>query len=148
AGVVNAAKANSRSHGKTASVRKEIWNSRIRDCEGVERIRDWHANTAGAKAHVKPRNLERIRRKWNSCQRRIEVGADKFEVREYCQVLVTKIARERTVEALTISRSKRGRYRSKIIEEVVPAAFITSAELRNVLECIGANDAGRAGIRI
>ena len=43
-GVVNAAKPNPSSDWKTASVRKEIWNSRIRDRERIKRILDWHAD--------------------------------------------------------------------------------------------------------
>ena len=39
------------------------------------------------------------------------------------------IARERTVEGLAISRSKRWRYSREIIEEVVAAALIIGAEL-------------------
>ena len=43
-GVVNAAKSNSGSYRKTASVGKEIWNSRIRDGERIKRILNWHAD--------------------------------------------------------------------------------------------------------
>ena len=43
-GVVNAAKPNAGSHRETASVRKEIWNSRIRDRERIKRILDWHTD--------------------------------------------------------------------------------------------------------
>src|SRR6059058_2526913 len=51
-GVVNAAKCNSGSYGKTASVRKETWDSRIRNSERIKWILDWHTNTIGTKAYV------------------------------------------------------------------------------------------------
>src|SRR4029434_2766945 len=44
AGVVNATEPNPSSYWKTASVRKKIWNSRIRDRERIERVLDWHAD--------------------------------------------------------------------------------------------------------
>src|SRR6266699_5974767 len=72
-GVVNAAKPNPRSHRETRSVRKEIWNSRIRDCEGIPRIRDWHTNAVGTKERVSAWRLERIGRKRYSCEGRIEI---------------------------------------------------------------------------
>src|SRR6476660_875954 len=40
--VVNAAESNSGSHRETGAVREEIWISRIRECEGIKRILDWH----------------------------------------------------------------------------------------------------------
>ena len=71
-GVVNAAKRNPGSYGETASVGKEIWNSRIRDCERIKRILDWHTDADGTKAYVSAWDLEWIGRKRHSCQRRIE----------------------------------------------------------------------------
>ena len=55
------AKHNQRSYGETASVGKEIWNSRIRDREGIKRILDWHTDAAEAKGYVRARDLEWIR---------------------------------------------------------------------------------------
>ncbi len=46
-GVVNATKPNAGSDRETGSVRKEIWNSRISDCERIKRIRDWHTDAVG-----------------------------------------------------------------------------------------------------
>jgi hypothetical protein len=51
-GVVNAAKPNSCSYGETASVGKEIWNSRIRDGERIKRILDWHTDAVWTKAYA------------------------------------------------------------------------------------------------
>src|SRR4029077_8418292 len=57
--VVNAAKLNSRSYWQTASVGKKTWNSRIRDCEGVKRILDWHTQEKNwTKAYVSGWGLE------------------------------------------------------------------------------------------
>src|SRR5207302_6432240 len=49
-GVVNAAKGNPSSYGSWDSVNIQ---SRIRDGEGIKRIRDWHTDTKRTKAHVK-----------------------------------------------------------------------------------------------
>src|ERR1041385_7922093 len=73
AGVVNAAKLNSGSYGKAASVREKTWNSRIRDREGIKRILDWHTDAAaGIKVYVRAWHLEWIGRKGHSCVGRIE----------------------------------------------------------------------------
>src|SRR6266566_667288 len=64
-GVVNAAEPNSGSHRETGAVRKEIWNSRIRDCERIKRIRDWHTDIEGTKA-------EWVGNKGHRCKGRIE----------------------------------------------------------------------------
>ena len=64
------------------------------------------------------------------------------------QVFVTRIAHEGTVEALAVSRRKRGRYGRKVIEEVVATLLIISAELWNVLGCIWPDDTGRTWICI
>ena len=40
------------SYGETASVGKEIWNSRIRDRERIKRILDWHADAEWTKGYV------------------------------------------------------------------------------------------------
>src|SRR4029077_6080508 len=59
-GIINSAKQNSGSYRKTASIGKEIWNSRIRDCEGIKRIRDWHTEPNWAKDYVSAWGLEWI----------------------------------------------------------------------------------------
>ena|SRR5438132_9763992 len=68
AGVVNATKPNPSSHRKTRAVRKEIWNSRIRDRERIKGILDRHTDALRTKAHVKARDLEWIGGKRHSCQ--------------------------------------------------------------------------------
>ena len=70
-GIVNAAKPNPGSHRETAPSEK-IWNSRIRDGERIKRIRDWHTDTEGTKAHVSAWDLEWIGRKRHRCDGRIE----------------------------------------------------------------------------
>src|SRR6266496_2937880 len=148
AGVVNPTKPNSGSDRKTASVRKKIWNSRIRDREGIERIRDWHANASWTKPHIKTWDLERIGRERHCGERCIKVGADEFKVRKRRQVFVADIARKRAVEALAIRRSERGRYRSKIIEEVIASALVIRAGLWTELERMRPNDTWRARIGV
>ena len=64
------------------------------------------------------------------------------------QVFVTQIARERTVEGLAIRRRKRWRYSREVIEVVVAAALIISAELWKENGCIRADDTRGAWIRI
>ena len=73
-GVINATKPNARSHRKTRAIRKEIWNGRIRHCEGIKRIRNRHTDAAvdGAKTYVSAWDLEWIGRKWYRCDGRIE----------------------------------------------------------------------------
>ena len=71
-GVVNAAETNPCSHGETDSVRKEIWNGRIRDCERIKRILDWHADIEASKDYVSAWDLEWVGHKRHSCQGRIE----------------------------------------------------------------------------
>src|SRR6266550_4038326 len=44
-GVVDAAKLNAGCDWETRSVRKEIWDRRIRNGEGIKRILDWHSDT-------------------------------------------------------------------------------------------------------
>src|SRR5205814_4600682 len=56
-GVVNGPKPNSGSYGEAASIGKEIWNSRIRDSEGVKRILNWHTEGARLKGAVVPGTL-------------------------------------------------------------------------------------------
>ena len=65
-----------------------------------------------------------------------------------CQVFVAQIARERTIKGLAISRRKRWRYSREIIEEVVAAALIISAELWKEKGCMRADDTRGAWIRI
>jgi hypothetical protein len=73
-GVVNAAKLNTCSHRETASVRKEIWNSRICNSERIPRIEreNGHTDAVRTETHVGTRYLERIRRKRHSRQGRVE----------------------------------------------------------------------------
>src|SRR5436190_3209215 len=71
-GVVNAAKQNSGSYGKIASVGKEIWNGRICDRKGIKRILKWHTDAGEIKPYVSAWDLEWIRRKRHSCTGRIE----------------------------------------------------------------------------
>src|SRR5437899_9297878 len=51
-GIVNTAEPNYGSHGQTASIRKEIWNSRIRRGERIKRILDWHTDNEATEAYV------------------------------------------------------------------------------------------------
>src|SRR5438552_8912634 len=81
-GVVNVASRNPDSYRETRSIRKEIWNSRICDCEGIKRILDWHTDTEWTKAYVSAWDLEWVGYKRHSCQRRIEKRADIFKVRK------------------------------------------------------------------
>src|SRR5262249_10760108 len=147
-GVVNTSKPNPSSYGKTASVRKEICNSRIRDGERIKRILDWHADAELTKGYVSAWLLEWIRRQRHSCQGRIEIRADIFEISKYRQVFVTQIPREGTVECLAISRRKCRRYSRKVIQEVIATALVISAELWNVLGCVRPDDTGGAWICI
>src|SRR4030095_16916569 len=71
-GVVNAAESNSGSYRKAASIRKETWNSRVRDGERIKRILNWHADAGRTKTYVSAWNFEGIRQKWHRCRRRIE----------------------------------------------------------------------------
>src|SRR5262245_6486283 len=71
-GVIDAAKQIYRGYGEIAPVRKEIWNSRIRDREGVKRILKWHTDTGEIKPYVSAWGLEWIGRKLHSVRRRIE----------------------------------------------------------------------------
>jgi hypothetical protein len=71
-GIVNATKINSGSDRETASVRKEIWNSRISDCERIPRVHDWHTYAEAIKAYVSAWDLEWVGLKRHSCQGRIE----------------------------------------------------------------------------
>src|SRR5437667_7981930 len=75
-GVVDTTKPDPSSYGKTASVRKEVWNSRIRDGERIKRILDWHADAELTKRYVSAGLLEWVGRKRYSRQGRIEIRAD------------------------------------------------------------------------
>ena len=99
--VVNAAKPNASSHRDGHSVNSQ---SGISNCEGIKRIRDWHADTGRTKERVSPRRFEWIRRKRHSRQRGIEKRARIFEVGKHHQVFVAYVARERAVVHLTVSR--------------------------------------------
>src|SRR5262249_22298731 len=72
AGVVNAAKPNTSSHREAASVRKKIWNRRIRDCERIKRVDDWHTDATETKIYVRARDLEWVGIKRNSCEGPVE----------------------------------------------------------------------------
>src|SRR2546430_594099 len=89
--VVNCTKPNPCCHGDWHSVNIQ---SRIPDREGIKRIRDWHTDTRRAKAHVHAWDLEWIGYKRHSCERRIEIRADKFKVGKHLQVLVADVANE------------------------------------------------------
>src|SRR5438067_8441780 len=67
--IVNAAIKSPCSHGDWNSVNNQ---SRIRDGEGIKRIRDWHTDAEVAKAYVSAWRLEWIRRKRHRCQRDIQ----------------------------------------------------------------------------
>src|SRR5437899_4729575 len=99
-GVVNAAKPNPRSHGSWDSVNNQ---SRVADRERIKRILDWHTNAVGTKEHVSAWRLEWIGRKRHRRQGCVEKRAGVFKISKQHQVLITQVARERTVEALTIS---------------------------------------------
>src|SRR4029077_9524034 len=147
-GVVNPTKPDPSSYGKTASVRKEICNSRIRDGERIKRILDWYADAELTKRYVSSWLLEWIRCKLHSRPGRIEICADIFKISKYSQVFVTQIAGEGTVECLAVSRRKCRRYSRKVIKEVIATALVISAGLWTELSCMGADDTGGAWICI
>src|SRR6266436_2381791 len=70
--IVNTTKPNTSSHRKTRAVRKEIRNSRIRNRERIERIREWHTDTGGTKKCAGGSVMKRVRCKRHSRQGRIE----------------------------------------------------------------------------
>src|SRR6266481_1202390 len=75
--IVNTTKPNTSSHRETTgriicSRRKEIRNSRIRNCERIERIREWHTDTSGTKKRAGGSVMKRVRCKRHSRQGRIE----------------------------------------------------------------------------
>src|SRR5437762_4623152 len=147
-GVVNTTKPNPSGYGKTAAVRKEMCNSRIRDGERIKRILDWHADAELTKRYVSAWLLEGVGRKLHSRQGRIEIRADIFEISKYRQVFVTQIAREGTVECLAVSRSKVRCYSCEVVEEVIATALVIGAGLWTELACVGADDTGGAWICI
>src|SRR5947199_9880930 len=112
----------------------------------MKRLSDWHTDTGGTKPDFKAWNLERVRCKWHSRQGCIEKRADKFKVGKQREVFVTHIAREGAVISLAISRRKRRGESREVIEEVIATAFVISAELRNVLNRMWADDTGSAWI--
>src|SRR6266480_3043582 len=71
-GVVSSAEPNSGSYWQTGPVRKEIWNSRIRDCEGIKGILDWHTDIKLTRSYVSAWELEWVGYKRHSCDRRVE----------------------------------------------------------------------------
>src|SRR4029453_6664001 len=79
--VVNATKPNLCSHRKARAVREKIWNSRIRICERIKRILDWHTDAEGAKAYVSAWGLEWIGRKWYRCEGGIEKEGNNLKAR-------------------------------------------------------------------
>src|SRR5206468_1574425 len=103
--VVNTAKPNSRSHRDWYSVNNQ---SRISNCERVERILNWHTDTGGTEGGA-VRIFEWVRSSQanrHSCEECIEKRARIFEIGKHRQVFVTQIARERAVEGLPIRRRK------------------------------------------
>src|SRR5262245_58151388 len=71
-GVVNCAKPNSGSYGKTASIGKKTWNSRIGYREGVEGILNWHTERARTKWPIGAGDLEWIGNNRHRCAGRIK----------------------------------------------------------------------------
>src|SRR5439155_26130376 len=71
-----------------------------------------------------------------------------LKIRKHCQVFVTQITRERTVKGLAISRSKIRGYTREVIEKVIAAALIMSAELWNENGCVRTDDTRGAWIGI
>src|SRR5262249_4729362 len=147
-GIVNTTKPNPSSYGKTASVRKEICNSRIRNGERIKRILDWHADAQLTKGYVSAWLLEWIRRKLHSRQGRIKIRADIFEIGKYRQVFVTQVAPEGTVECLAVSRRKVRCYSCEVVEEIIATAFVISAGLWTKLFCMRSDDTGGAWVCI
>src|SRR5882724_6263743 len=101
ASVVDATKSNASSHWHWYSVNNQ---SRVANCEGIKRIRDWHADAGRTEKIVSASRVEWIGRKWHCCQRRIEIRPRIFEVGKYCQVFVAQVAGERAVVHLTVCR--------------------------------------------
>src|SRR5437667_7905264 len=125
-GIVNAAKANPRSHGSWDSVNDQ---SRIPNREGIKRILDWHTNAVGTKECVSVWRFEWIGCKRHRRQGCVEKRACIFKVGKYRQVFVAYIACERTVEGLAISRRKRWSQGREVKEEVIATPLILGAGL-------------------
>src|SRR5882724_1404555 len=132
-GVVEAAKADPRGHWDWYAINHQ---SVIPDCEGIERILDWHTNSCGAKERVSAGRMEWIGRKWHCRQRRIEIRPRIFEVGKYREVLVAQVAGERTVVHLTVCRWQVWSERSEVIEEVIATSSIFRAGLVNLLSWV------------
>src|SRR6266436_2389778 len=82
--------------------------------------RDWNpVNNQGC-----VRDRERIRHKRNSCEGCIEKRTRIFKVSKYHQVFVAEVARERAVEALTISRRQRWRESREVKGDEVPIQVV------------------------
>src|SRR5438067_520602 len=127
AGIVNPAEANTRGYGNWHSVKN---HSIIGDGDRLPGSADWHADPSTAESDAGPGLLERIGRKWHSCQRGIKERPRDFEIRKYRKVFIAYITRERAIEDLPVCR-RQGRCESgKVKEEVIPAAFVVSTELR------------------
>src|SRR6266513_2995264 len=92
--VVNAAKPNASGHRDWHPINNQ---SRISNCEGIERIRDWHTDARRTKERVSGGGGEGIRRSGHSGQRRSGIRARLVEVCEYGEVFVAYVARERAV---------------------------------------------------
>src|SRR5436190_2915205 len=71
-GVVNAAKLNSGSYRKTASIGKKTGDGRIGDREWIKRILNWHTEGARTKRPIGSWDLEWIGNNRHRCERRIE----------------------------------------------------------------------------
>ena len=118
-GVVNAAKPNARSHWDWYSVNNQ---SRISNCEGIERIPNWHTDTGRTEGGA-VRILEWVgsgQANRHSCEECIEKRARIFEIGKHRQVFVTQIARERAIEGLPIRRRKIRCDGRKVISHVIP----------------------------
>src|SRR6266498_3885169 len=124
-GVVDTAEPNVRSHRRWYAINNQ---SRISNCEGIERILDWHTDTGGTKERVRARILKWIRHKRNRRQGCIEIRARILKVGKHHQVFVAQVARERTVIRLAISRRQRRRECREVKEEVVPIGIGSDRE--------------------
>src|SRR6266436_1704959 len=71
--IVNTTKPNTSSYRQARAVREEIRNRRIRNCERIERIREWHTDTGGTKKCAGGSVMKRVRCKRYSRQGRIEI---------------------------------------------------------------------------
>src|SRR4029077_20934409 len=120
-GIVQAAEPNTSGQRNRRSVNNQ---SRVPNCEGIERILDWDTDAERATRPYgrkrSSRNVEWIGRKWHSGQGCIEKRARIFEVGKHRQVLIAQVARERTVVHLTVSRRQVWRKGGEVEGEEIP----------------------------